>query len=82
MYVEGNHLHSSLSVEVSNLQKTEFSLLTELVLPVKNLNVNMSSNRVSSCLVSNSWHLSVNTSVSRDIRARGMLEGVVVTQTN
>ena len=36
MYVEGNHWHSSLSIEVSNLQKTEFSLSTKLVPPVKN----------------------------------------------
>ena len=30
----------------------------------------------------NSKHLSVNASVSRDIRTRGMLEDVVVTQMN
>ena len=43
-------------------------------------NVDTSSNRVSSCLVSNSRHLSVNARVSRDICTRGMLEGIVATQ--
>ena len=31
-------------------------------------------------VLGNSQHLSVNTSISRDIRTRGMLEDVVVTQ--
>ena len=33
-------------------------------------------------VLSNSGHLSVNASIGRDIRTRGMLEGVVATRTN
>ena len=61
-------------------EELEYLLVMQMTMLVMSIRVQIACQVVS--VLSNSWHLSVNASVSRDIRTRGMLEGVTATCMN